>query len=68
MIELGRVILSEESVVNLFKGILSGVTAVILADFVLLTWQIVRISHNSKATGLGALAALQLEVLLSPLL
>jgi hypothetical protein len=49
------------------KGFLSGLAAIILAEFVPGIWWVLRGINGSKATGLGVVAAGLVESLLSPL-
>ncbi len=49
-----------------FRGILSGLTAIIFADLVLALWLLFKFAGNSKATSLAAIAGLLLEALFSP--
>jgi len=49
------------------KGILSGLTAIILAELVPGSWSIFRGISGTRATGLGALEYGLLEALFSPL-
>ena len=52
---------------NYFKGILSGLTAIIVSELVPGPWSPYRGINNSKATGIEPLAGALLESLYSPL-
>ncbi len=49
------------------KGALSGVAAILLAEFVPASWSILRGNTQGKATGLGAVTAGLAESIRSPL-
>jgi hypothetical protein len=57
----------EASSMAYLKGILGGLAAIIIAEFVPGRWSVFRILNGSKATGMSAFIALLVESFFSPL-
>ena len=62
----GTIILHSNAM-NYFKGILSGMAAIFLAECVPGSWSVFKGISQEKATGLGAVAAGVVESIFSPL-
>lgn len=57
----------KDYIMNYFKGILSALAAIIIAEIAPGPWSPFRALNGSKATGIAALAGLLVESLFSPL-